>query len=120
MGRRPHAARWMGHKRASTMPMTDRPSRDPDQGVIPLDTTPSGGALPASANGLADAVYLLDDAGSILDVNRALERLSGFAREQLIGQPASRFVEAAPAAHAAQVIRAILAEPQRPHGRFDF
>ena len=52
----------------------------------------------------ADGVVVLDDAGRILFVNRAAERITGFARDGLLG---SELVDLVPADQRAQIIDAI-------------
>jgi PAS domain S-box-containing protein len=52
----------------------------------------------------ADGVVVLDDAGRILFVNRAAERITGFARDGLLG---SELVDLVPTDQRAQIIEAI-------------
>ncbi len=52
----------------------------------------------------ADGVVVLDDAGRILFVNRAAERITGFARDGLLG---SELVDLVPSSQREQIIEAI-------------
>ena len=57
----------------------------------------------------ADGVVVLDDAGRILFVNRAAERITGFARDGLLGSELVDLVPHAQRAHIADAITRVLA-----------
>jgi PAS domain S-box-containing protein len=56
----------------------------------------------------ADGVVIVDEAGAILFVNRAAERITGFARDGLIGKPLVELLVAEAAAVAQDVVDKVL------------
>ncbi|MFB6164662.1 MAG: PAS domain S-box protein [Haloarculaceae archaeon] len=63
-------------------------------------------------NAVGDGIYLLDANGRFVAVNDAVEERTGYDRDELLGEPASKLVGEASAAEAAEAIRDLLREDE--------
>jgi PAS domain S-box-containing protein len=65
-------------------PKTDPPASDVDRASGP-DVPFQGEGFRALFEAVPDACMIVDEAGDILDMNREVERMFGYAREELVG-----------------------------------
>lgn len=69
---------------------------------------------------MADAVYVVDERGELVDVNQALVEKSGYERADLLGAPVTRFMDADDIQAVTELVMEILTDPERSSGNIEF
>lgn len=69
---------------------------------------------------MGDAVYVVDETGTLLDVNRSLVEASGYDRSELLGANVAEFMDTADVEAVTELVVDVLSDPERSSGSIEF